>query len=204
MSWSRSDRLARDLAVVAQIICVLRIGDHRRVARRLVHDVGRRRVGEMLERAHVAGDRAESPSHRNSMNTAGGMKPLDRHRAPAEAAELGVHFRDERNAVGGDSRFLEAVEVFWLRVLGEKRLRDAQDETPARVVDRRVERGVLLHDVGMQVFGNFADRLCFARAHSSGASPPGNLPHGLLARQPPFVLGSEHGRTRKTAARTRA
>ena len=107
------------------------------MARGFVHDVGRRRVFDVMDLPHVARDHEDFVGlefHESGRRD----EAIHRHRAPADLAEDVVHLADARDALERDAGFEQALEVNFVRVfLQEKRVLP-HDETPDRMIDCRV------------------------------------------------------------------
>ena len=86
----RLHRFRADFAETLEIIGVFPIDNDRRVPGGFVHDVGRGRVFDVMDLAHVARDHEDLVGlefhERRRRN-----KPVHRHRAPADLAEDLVH-----------------------------------------------------------------------------------------------------------------
>src|SRR5437762_2680583 len=86
-----------------------------------VHDVGRRRVFDVMDLAHVARDHQNLVSlkfHERGRRN----KAIHGHRAPADLAENVVHLLDARNALKRDPSIEQSLEinfvtvaVFWVK-----------------------------------------------------------------------------------------
>src|SRR5438132_5006703 len=103
----------------------------------LVHDVGRRRVFDVMDLAHVARDDEHLVSlefhERRRRN-----KSVHRYRAPADLAEDVVHLLDPWNSFEGNAGVEQTLEINFVSVLAEKKNVLAHDEPPHRVIDRSV------------------------------------------------------------------
>ena len=85
----------------------------------LVDDVGSGRVGKVIERTHLARDRQNS-ERLKLHEDGGGDKAVHRDGAPTESLEAGIHLLDARNAFGGNTRLMQAVDVLLMGVVFEK------------------------------------------------------------------------------------
>ncbi len=152
----RLHRFRAHFAEALEVIGILAIDNDRRVARGFVHDVGRGRVFDVMDLAHVARDHEHLVGlefhERRRRN-----ESVHRHRAPADPAEDVVHLADARNALERDAGVEQALEVNLVRVfLQEKRVLP-HDETPDRVIDRRVIVVALIDRELQEVFRERGD-----------------------------------------------
>ena len=133
----RLHRFRADFAEALQVARVFLIDDDRRVPGGFVHDVGRRGVFDVMDLAHVAGDHQHLVGlefHESRRRN----KAVDRDRAPADAAEDVVHFLDARDALEGDAGLEQTLEINFVRVFLQEVSVLPHDETPDRMIDRRV------------------------------------------------------------------
>ena len=114
-------RLRADLAKALQIIRVFLVDNDRGVPRRFVHDVGRRRVFDVIDLAHVARDH-ENAIRLKLHERRRRNKTVHRHAAPANLAQDLVHLFDPRNAVEGNPGIEEALEVELVRVFAQEKM----------------------------------------------------------------------------------
>ena len=148
--------LRADFAEALQIIRIFAIDNDRRVPGRFVHDVGRRRVFDVMDLAHVARDDENLVGlefhERRRRN-----ESVHRDRAPADLAEDVVHLLDARNALERDAGVEQSLEINFVRVFLQEKNVLAHDETPDRVIDRRVFVVALIDRELQKMFGSRRD-----------------------------------------------
>ena len=132
--FSRLHCLRADLAKALQVIRILPIDNDRRVPGRFVDDVGRGRVFDVMDLAHVARDDQDLVSlkfhERRRRN-----ETVHRHRAPLDLAQDVVHLLDARNALERNPGIEQALEINFMSVLLQKKSVLPHDETPDRMID---------------------------------------------------------------------
>ena len=107
------------------------------MARRLVDDVGRRRVFDVMDLPHIARDHQNFVSlkfhERRRRN-----KSVHRHCAPIDLGKDVVHFLNTWDAVKRNASVEKTLEVNLVRVFLQEENVLAHDESPDRVIHRRV------------------------------------------------------------------
>src|SRR6266581_1708597 len=134
---SRLHRFRAYFAEALQIIRVLPVDNNWRVPSRLVHDIGRGRVFDVMYLTHVARDYENLVSlkfHERGWRN----KPVHRHRAPIDPAEDVVHLFDPWNAFKRNAGIEQSLEIDFVGVLFQEKNVLAHDKTPDRVIDRRI------------------------------------------------------------------
>ena len=153
----RRHRFGAHFAETLEIIGIFAIDNDRRVPGRLVHDVGRGRVFDVMDLAHVARDHEHLVGlkfhERRRRN-----KPIHRHRAPADLAEDLVHLADPRNALEGNAGIEQSLEINFVGVFLQEKNVLPHDEAPDRVIDRRVFVVALIDRELEQMFRKRGDR----------------------------------------------
>ena len=92
-----------------------------RMPRRFVHDVGRRRVFDVMDLSHIARDNQNLVGlkfHESRRRN----KSIDRDRTPADLAENVVHLLDARNALEGDAGIEKALEIDFVGIFRRKKI----------------------------------------------------------------------------------
>ncbi len=123
----------------------------------LVHNVRRGRVFDVMDLAHVAGNHQHLVGlkfhERRRRN-----ETVHRHRAPFDLCQDIVHLFNARDALEGNARVEEALEINFVRVFLQKKNVLAHDESPDRVIDRRVIVVSLIDRELEQMFRAGSDR----------------------------------------------
>ena len=104
---------------------------------RLVHDIGRGGVFDVMDLAHVARDHENFVSlefHERGRRN----KSVHRHRAPIDRPENVVHLLDPRNALERNAGIEQPLKIDFVRVFLQEKNVLPHDETPDRVIDRGV------------------------------------------------------------------
>src|SRR5437868_9016423 len=103
----------------------------------LMDDVGRRRVFDVMDLAHVARDHEHLVSL--ELHERGGRnKSVHGYRAPADFREDVVHLLDARNSFERNPSVEQSLKINFVGVLAEKENVLPHDEPPDGVIDRRV------------------------------------------------------------------
>ena len=133
------------------------IDDDRSVPGRLMHNVGCRRVFDVMDLAHVARDHQDLVGlkfHERRWRN----KPVHRHRPPANLREDIVHLFNARDALEGDARIKKTLEIDFVCVFLQKKGVLPHDKAPDRMIDRRVIVVTLIDCELKQMFGTTGDR----------------------------------------------
>jgi len=132
---------------------------------RLVDDVWSRRIADIGQFTHVAGDRQQAISLTLEKSSRW-YETANRHRAPTKAAQLAVHFRYTRDALDRYAGFRQAIDVDAVCMTREERLAHAHDKSPAGLIDRGIPIVMLLGQVDGEMRGNgFGRRRQRTRVH---------------------------------------
>jgi len=122
-----------------------------------MHNVRRRGVFNVMDLAHVARDHENFVSlkfhERRRRN-----KSVHRDRAPFDLREDIVHFLNARDAFERNPGVEQSLKVNFVRVFAEKENVLPHDESPHRVIDRRVIVVTLIDGELQKVFGRRGDR----------------------------------------------
>ncbi len=100
-------------------------------------DVRRGRVFDVMDLAHIAGDHQDLVGLKFH-ESGRWYESVNRHRAPADPAENIVHFLDPRNTLERDAGIEQPLKVDLVSVLAQKKNVLPHNESPHRVVDRRI------------------------------------------------------------------
>src|SRR5438067_2914295 len=134
---SRLHRFRTPFTESLQVIRVLAIDNNRRAPSRLVHDIGRGRVFDVMDLTHVARDHQNLVSlkfHERGRRN----KSVHCHRAPIDLAEDIVHLFDSRNTLERNTGIEQPLKIDFVCVFLQEKNVLAHDETPDRVIDRGV------------------------------------------------------------------
>ena len=102
-----------------------------------MHNVGRGRIFDMMDLAHVARDHQNLVGlefHERGWRN----KAVHRHRAPIDSAENIIHLLDPRNALEGNAGVEQSLKINFVSVFLQEKNILAHDEPPDRVIDRSV------------------------------------------------------------------
>ena len=152
----RRHRLGAHFAETLEIVGIFAIDNDWCVPGRLVYDVWRGRVFNVMHLPHVARDH----EHLVGLEFHEGRwrnEAVNRDRPPANPAEDLVHFTDPRNALEGDPGIEQPLEINLVGILLQEKYVLPHDEAPNRVIDRRVIVVALIDRELEQVFWKRGD-----------------------------------------------